>query len=68
VDRGAFLDEEGGSFVYLVRGNIAERRPVRLGAESVAKVEILEGLAPADQIVISGTDAFHNAQRVILSH
>jgi HlyD family secretion protein len=68
VDRGAFLDEDGGSFVYLVRGSIAERRPVRLGAESVAKVEILDGLAPGDQIVISGTDAFHNAQRVILSH
>jgi HlyD family secretion protein len=67
VDRGAFLDEEGGSFVYVVRGRIAERQPVRLGAESVAKVEILKGLSPGDQIVISGTDAFHNAPRVILS-
>jgi HlyD family secretion protein len=67
VDRGAFMDEEGGNFVYVVQGRIAERRPVRLGAESVAKVEILSGVSLGDQIVISGTDAFHNAERVILS-
>jgi HlyD family secretion protein len=39
-----------------------------LGAASIAKVEILDGLAVGDQVVISGTDAFNGAQRVILSH
>ena len=68
VDRGSFVDQEGGSFAYIVRGNIAERHPVQLGAASIAKVEILEGLSIGDQIVISGTDAFNGAQRVILSH
>jgi HlyD family secretion protein len=68
VDRGSFVDQEGGGFAYIVRGNIAERHPVQLGAASIAKVEILEGLSAGDQIVISGTDAFNGAQRVILSH
>jgi len=68
VDRGSFVDQEGGGFAYVVRGNIAQRTPVRLGAASIAKVEILEGLAVGDQIVISGTDAFNGAQRVILSN
>ncbi len=68
VDRGSFVDQEGGGFAYVVHGNIAERTPVRLGAASIAKVEILEGLAVGDQIVISGTDAFNGAQRIILSH
>jgi HlyD family secretion protein len=67
VDRGAFVDQEGGGFAYLVRGNVAERHPVRLGAASIAKVEILDGVAVGDQIVISGTDEFKSAQRVILS-
>jgi HlyD family secretion protein len=67
VDRGAFVDQEGGGYAYVVHDNVAERRPVRLGAASIAKVEILDGLAVGDQIVISGTDAFNNAQRVILS-
>jgi HlyD family secretion protein len=68
VDRGSFVDQEGGGFAYVVHGNIAQRTPVTLGAASIAKVEILEGLSMGDQIVISGTDAFNGAQRVILSH
>jgi HlyD family secretion protein len=68
VERGAFVDQEGGGFAYVVHGNIAERHPVQLGAASIAKVEVLDGLAVGDQIVISGTDAFNGAQRVILSH
>jgi HlyD family secretion protein len=68
VDRGSFLDQEGGGFAYLVHDNVAERHPVSLGAASIAKVEILEGLAEGDRIVINGTDAFNNAERVILTH
>ena len=67
VDRGSFIDQEGSGFAYLVHGNVAERRPVRLGAASVTKVEILDGLGLGDQIVVSGTDAFNGAERVILS-
>jgi HlyD family secretion protein len=67
VDRGAFVDQEGGGFAYIVHGNVAERHPVRLGASSISKVEILDGLAAGDQIVVSGTDAFNGAERVILS-
>jgi HlyD family secretion protein len=68
VDRGSFVDQEGGGFAYVVRGNVAERRPVQLGAASIAKVEILDGLSVGDQIVISGTDEFKSVERVILSH
>src|ERR1700674_649603 len=68
VDRGAFVDQEGGGYTYVVHDNVAERHRVQLGAASIAKVEILDGLAVGDQIVISGTDAFNGAQRVILSH
>jgi HlyD family secretion protein len=68
VDRGSFVDQEGGGYAYVVHGNVAERHPVRLGAASIAKVEILEGLNVGDQIVVSGTDGFNSAERVILSN
>jgi HlyD family secretion protein len=68
VDRGSFVDQEGGGYAYVVHGNVAERHPVRLGAASFAKVEILGGLKAGDQIVVSGTDAFNGAERVILSN
>lgn len=67
VDRGTFMDQDGGGFAYRVRGNVAERVPVRLGAASVQKVEVLDGLSAGDQIVVSGTDEFNNADRVILA-
>ena len=68
VDRGSFMDQEGGGIVYRVHDSVAERHPVHLGAASIAKVEILEGLDEGDRIVINGTDAFNNAERVILTH
>jgi HlyD family secretion protein len=68
VDRGSFVDQDGGAYAYVVHGNIAQRQSVRLGAASVQKVEILEGLDVGDQVVVSGTDAFDGAQRVVLSH
>src|SRR5580658_5765773 len=67
VDRGSFIDQDGGGFAYVAQGNVAERRPVRLGAASVTKVEILDGLTVGDQVVVAGTDAFNAAERVILS-
>jgi HlyD family secretion protein len=68
VDRGTFMDQGGGGFAYVVHGNIAVRQPVRLGAASIQKVEILDGLALGDQVVVSGADAFNGADRVILAH
>ena len=66
VDRGLFV-EQGGGYVYVVHGDVAERRAVRLGAVSVEKVEILAGLVAGDQVVISGADAFHDEQRARLT-
>jgi HlyD family secretion protein len=67
VERGPFIDQDGGGFVYIVRGDLAERHRVRLGALSVSRVEILDGLAAGDQIVTSGTDAFDRSLRVLLA-
>jgi len=67
VDRGAFLDQDGGNSAYFVHDNVAEKRPIRAGSSSVNKVEILEGVREGDRIVISGSDAFDGADRVVLS-
>jgi HlyD family secretion protein len=68
VPRGPFVENEGGRFAYVVEGGIAERRPVRLGGTSVSAVEVLEGLKEGDKVVIAGTDAFENAQRVSINN
>jgi HlyD family secretion protein len=67
VQRGSFVDESGGSYAYVVRDGIATKTPIRVGASSIDKVEILQGLKEGDQIVISGTDNFKSADRVAIS-
>jgi len=67
VARGSFVDESGGNYAYVVRDGIATKTPIRVGASSIDKVEILQGLKAGDRIVISGTDAFNGAQRVAIS-
>jgi HlyD family secretion protein len=68
VDRGPFVDQGGGEFAYVVEGDVAIRRKVRLGEMSIGKVEVLDGLKAGDRVVIAGTEAFKDAERVILSH
>ncbi|MGH8396905.1 MAG: efflux RND transporter periplasmic adaptor subunit [Gammaproteobacteria bacterium] len=68
VQRGSFVDESGGNYAYVVHDGIAVKTPIRIGASSIDKVEILQGLKAGDQIVISGTDNFNGAARVAISN
>ncbi|HUA80401.1 MAG TPA: efflux RND transporter periplasmic adaptor subunit [Dyella sp.] len=67
VQRGSFVDESGGAYAYVVRDGMATKTPIRVGESSIDKVEILDGLKEGDNIVISGTDNFKGAQRVVIS-
>lgn len=67
VARGSFVDESGGSFAYVVRGGVAEKVAVKLGARSLERVEILSGLVAGDRVVISGSDNFKGAERVLIA-
>ena len=67
VQRGPFVESEGGRFAYVVRDGIAVRTPIRMGATSVAAVEILGGLKQGDKVVIAGTETFENAERVSIN-
>jgi len=64
VQRGPFVESEGGRFAYVMENGTAVRRPIQTGATSVTAVEILAGLKEGDKIVIAGTDTFENAARV----
>jgi HlyD family secretion protein len=68
LPRGSFVDTDGGHFAYVVRDDVAERRPIRLGAHSLAQVEVLSGLRAGDRVVIAGSENFGGAARVAISH
>ena len=67
VERGPFLEQEGGNFAYVVAGGSAQRRPIQAGASSLSAVEIVSGLEAGERIVVSGSDQFQQADRVRIS-
>jgi HlyD family secretion protein len=67
VERGPFVEAGAGNSVYVVDGDFAERRAVKVGAVALDAVELI-GVHEGDQIVISGTDVFGDAQRVRIAN
>ncbi|WP_371377182.1 efflux RND transporter periplasmic adaptor subunit [Thalassotalea aquiviva] len=67
VKRGQFLDSSNGRFAYVVNDGIAYKTPIEVGARSLSRVEILSGLKKGQQIIISGTDMFDNAETILLN-
>lgn len=67
VERGPFLDQGGGNFAYVMEGTVAVRRPVRMGASNLSAVEVIDGIAEGERVVVSGADRFDAAERVRIS-
>jgi HlyD family secretion protein len=67
VQRGPFLESEGGRYAYVVRDGIATRTPIQVGATSISAVEIVSGLKQGDKVVVAGTDTFENASRISIN-
>ena len=64
VERGPFLEQGGGTRVYVVEDGAAVLTPIRTGVSSLGAVEILEGLQVGDRVVVSGSDQFGDAPQV----
>jgi HlyD family secretion protein len=67
VERGPFVDSGAGRVAYVVRNGVAERTAIQVGATSLNAVELVSGVKEGDKVVVSGTDAFNGAQRVVLN-
>lgn len=67
VERGPFVDTGAGRVAYVVNGDVAERRAIAVGATSLNAVEISSGVKEGEKLVISGTDEFKGAERVVIA-
>ena len=67
VKRGQFLESSGGRFAYIVSDGIAKKSSIKLGARSLSHVEVMNGLKEGEQIIISGTDMFNDAEQILLN-
>jgi HlyD family secretion protein len=53
IPNGAFFNDTGGNWVFVVDGNGATRRPVQLGRKNNDFIEVLGGLKPGDRVITS---------------
>ncbi|KTF14896.1 efflux RND transporter periplasmic adaptor subunit [Pseudoalteromonas sp. H105] len=65
VKRGAFI-QQGGTHAYKVIGDSAQRIDISIGATSINAVEIMTGVEPGDQLIISTYDNFKKASTLLL--
>ena len=68
VPTAALVREDGISVVYVVENDAAVRRPVTLGIESDGMIEIVEGLARTERVVVAGQGGLRDGSRVLASH
>lgn len=69
LPRGQFLDSGGGRIAYVLDGEgLAMRREIRVGARSLAAVQIEDGLAEGDRVIISSIDPFRGADTVLITN
>ena len=66
IPRGSFYAQTGGKRVMLVdeTGHRARRVPIRLGRQNTEHYEVIGGLRPGDRILVSGYEAFGDADVV----
>jgi HlyD family secretion protein len=68
IPNGAFYNETGGSWVFVVTPDGAEavKRPVRLGRRNADWIEVLEGLEPGEKVLTSPYTGFADKDRLDL--
>ncbi len=62
VQRGA-----DGPFVYVIDGDTAKARQVKLGAAFEGRIAVLQGLDGGEQVAIEGTDRLRDGAKVVTS-
>lgn len=68
VKRGAFVESGGGRIAYVVNNQSAIRRDIQLGARSIGEVEVLSGLEPGDEIIISSISQFNASELINITN
>lgn len=67
VKRGGFFQETGGNWIYVVdaSGDFAVKRNIRLGRQNTNYYEVMEGLEPGEEVIISSYDAFGSKDKLV---
>ncbi len=64
VPRAAVREEGGAAVVYVLTDGSVERRTISIGARRGDEIDVIAGLRGGERVVVSGTEALRDGQRV----
>lgn len=64
IPKSAVHGEGSDAYVYAVRDGKLDRRAVSLGKGTASDVEVMAGLNPGDEVVVSGAEKLHDSEKV----
>ncbi len=67
IEKGSFFQKTGGQWIYVLTadGKSAIKRTINIGRQNPKYYELLEGLKPGEQVIISGYDSFGDNERIV---
>lgn len=67
VKRGSFFQETGGNWIYVLdeSGDFAYKRPIKINRQNTNFYEVMEGLKPGEQVIVSSYDSFGSKDKII---
>jgi RND family efflux transporter MFP subunit len=64
--KSAIQAEGGGAFAFVLRGDVVERRAVKVAGTDGDRVEVRAGLQPGDRVVVSPPEGLRDGAKVIV--
>lgn len=68
IPKGTFYSVTGGNWIFVLGkdGRKAYRRNIRIGRQNPRYYEVLDGLEPGEQVIISGYEAYKDNEILVL--
>lgn len=67
IPRGAFYQTTGGAWIFVVDGDKAFRRQIKIGRQNPQYYEVLEGLKAGEKVIVSSYDNYGENETLILN-
>lgn len=68
LQKGSFNQETAGKWIFVVNGNKAERRTIKLGRENPSYYEVLSGLKEGDKVITSSYSDYKDIEELSINN
>ncbi len=67
IKKGGFFQTTGGQWIYVVdpSGNFAVRRDISLGEQNPIYYEVIEGLQPGEEVIVSNYESYGDNEKLV---